>query len=96
MATWRPSWFFFSKDQLDTKEILCVEFQNSDISSFRGDAGTTIELTEIDENSKWPPFFHFRFYVKSVDTLQERKITRNTLVKTKCFNQHEFQFNRTY
>ena len=33
-----------------------MKFQNSDISSFREDAGTTFELTEVDENSKWPPF----------------------------------------
>ena len=47
------------QDQLDTKGILCVKFQNSDISSFRGDTGTAFELTEMVENSKWPLFFSF-------------------------------------
>ena len=45
----------FNWDELDTKGVLCVKFQNS-ISSFRGDAGKKFELTEIDKNSKWPPF----------------------------------------
>ena len=41
-----------------------MKFHNSDLRSFRGDAGTSFELTEIDENSKWPPIFHFRFNVR--------------------------------
>ena len=31
----------FRKDQLDIKWILCVKFQNSETSGFRGDEGTT-------------------------------------------------------
>ena len=53
----------FSLGQLDTKGILCVKFQNSDINSFRGDAGTTFQLTEI---------------VKSFSFLILRQIRQNT------------------
>ena len=35
------------------------------------------------ENSKQPPFLHFRSYAKSIDTLQERNIIRKNFVKTK-------------
>ena len=53
-----------------------------------GENQRTIFITEIVNfkdflNSKWPPFFCFRFSVKSVDTLQEQNIIRNTRVKTK-------------
>ena len=51
----------FSKDQLDTKGILCVKFKKSDISIIGADAGTTFELTEMVKNSKWPAFFVFDF-----------------------------------
>ena len=39
MAAWCQSYFFDS--QLDINGILCVKFQNSDMSGFGVDAGTT-------------------------------------------------------
>ena len=55
-SKWAPVVFAinmnFSYDQLDTKVIICVKYQNSGISSFGGSAGTMFELTEIVKNSK--------------------------------------------
>ena len=44
----------FSKVQLDIKG----EVSKLRISSFRGNEGKTLDFTEINENSKWPSFFH--------------------------------------
>ena len=70
--------FFYQykfQPRLGDKGVLYVNFQNSDISTLRGDAGTTFESTQIDENSKRPPFFifHFWFCVKSVKEAESHK-----------------------